>query len=136
MLLDGKRILIVEDDVLNLSVFSTILRKEGATVYQDALGHQTEVLYKYIGRIDIILLDLMLDRSNTSGYDLFDKLRNDTKLEDVPIVLVTASEGALKKAKEKGFNGFIGKPLDRKTFAKHIVDILDGQSVWVVPEPY
>lgn len=135
MLLKNKRILLVEDDVLNLSIISGILRKHGAKVFQDPLGHRTEMMIPYL-KVDIILLDLKLDRTNIDGYDLFEYLRSKPSLKEIPIVLVTADDGALTMAKLKGFDGFIGKPIDRSIFARQIASILEGKAIWAMPESY
>lgn len=130
--LDGKHVFVLEDDFLNLTVIMTILKGKGAKVYSDVWGTNTLNQLKYLPQVDLILLDLMLERTRLSGYEIFDQIKAEPKLEKVPVVLVTAADPdvELKKAQDKGFNGFFSKPLDRITFAEQIASILEGEKVW------
>ena len=131
MLLKGKNIFVVEDDPINLAVISSILRAMGAKVTIDLWGDTaTHTLVKAMP-IDILLLDLMLP-NNLSGYDVFDQVRAVPELKEVPIVAVTALDPGIgmNKAREKGFKGYITKPIRANTFGQYIAAILDGQEVW------
>ncbi len=132
MLLKGKRIFVVEDDPLNLAVIRTILQRAGAVVPFDPWGDTT--LDKMVSspfKIDVILLDIMLP-GQISGYDIFDAIQEIPELKGIPIVAVTASDPdvEMNKARKKGFNGYISKPLDRSKFARDIKAVLEGEEVW------
>lgn len=131
--LQGKRIFIVEDDVINMAVFAATLRQTNAIIVQDAWNANTIGLLNQSLPIDIILLDLML-RFKVSGYDIFDKIKANTQLRDIPIVAVSASdpEVEIPKAKSKGFAGFIGKPISTSEFPTQIAACINGQQVWYV----
>ena len=129
--LKGKRIFIVEDDHTNMAVNAVVLKSSGATIIQDPwTDNPIEKMKKYLP-IDIVLLDLML-RHNLSGYDVFDKMQADPELANIPVVLVSASEPGIEipVAKEKGFAGFIGKPVLPRLFPQQIAACLNGESVW------
>ena len=131
MLLTGKRIAVVEDDVTNMAIISTLLRQNGATVIQDPWNTGTVERLKQLLPIDLILLDLML-RHGISGYDIFDKLRATPEFATVPVVVVSASDPALEmnRAQQKGINGYIEKPVSYRDFAQQIEAVLDGKEVW------
>jgi CheY-like chemotaxis protein len=132
MLLQGKRIFVVEDDPMNLAVIRTILHRAGATVPYDHWGDTTlDRMMSYPFKLDMILLDLMLPHK-VSGYDIFDAIQEIPELQGIPIVAVTASDPdvEMKKARDKGFKGYISKPLDRVRFPQHIASILNGQEIW------
>jgi two-component system, cell cycle response regulator DivK len=131
MLLTGKRIAVVEDDVTNMAIISTLLRQNGATVIQDPWNTGTVERLRQLLPIDLILLDLML-RHGISGYDIFDKLRATPEFENVPVVVVSASDPALEmnRAQQKGINGYIEKPVSYRDFAQQIEAVLDGNEVW------
>jgi CheY-like chemotaxis protein len=133
MILSDKHVFILEDDITNLAIITAILRRHGATVYYDVWGASTLAQMKATPKIDIILLDLMLKRTNISGYTIYDQIRGDARLASIPVVLVTAADPdtELTVAKNKGFNGFIGKPIDRTTFGEQIAEVLAGKEVWV-----
>ena len=128
MLLTNKHIFIVEDNIMNYAIIKTILQTNGAILTHDRWGKEALVRIKDMEQIDLILLDLTLD-GETSGYDVFEQIKADAELCDIPIVAVSAS-GELKKTREMGFTGYIGKPIDRYTFPQAVAAILDGKSIW------
>ncbi|MBN1564783.1 MAG: response regulator [Anaerolineae bacterium] len=131
MHLDGKRVFVVEDDAKNLAIIAVTLKKHGAIVIQDAWNSgSVDMLMKY-RPIDIILMDLML-RGGRSGYDIIDQIRAEPKLADIPIVIVSASNASseMNRARQKGCQGYIEKPIDYHTFARSVADVIAGQEVW------
>lgn len=134
MLLKDKRIFVVEDDPTNLAITSFILKQHGAKVRFDAWGGGSEdrmVNFKP----HIILLDLHLP-GNIDGYDVLDAIRTREELNDVPVVAVTASDPSVEmnKARERGFAGYIPKPIRTGTFGKLVHDVLTGEPVWGISE--
>jgi CheY-like chemotaxis protein len=129
--LNDKTIMIVEDNVANLAVFNVVLRNSGARILQDFWNTDTVNLLQRFPSVDIILLDLML-HNGISGYDIFDKIKGFPQLGHIPIILVTAADPGIEmpKAKLKGFNGFIGKPIDALLFPQQIADCINGIPVW------
>jgi two-component system cell cycle response regulator DivK len=130
--LQGKRILYVEDDARNRSVVQIILQHAGATVEFERWGFAETAIPKINDfRPHLILLDLMFP-ANVSGYDIFDALRDVQTLKHIPVVAVSASdpEVEIPKAKSKGLNGFIGKPINIEMFAEYLVRVLAGETVW------
>lgn len=132
MLLKDKRIFVVEDHVQNRVVFHIALVKYGAVVDYERWGRSTAQRLKHSPPFDLIILDLML-AEEISGFDVYDEIRALPEYAATPIVAVSAMDPALAlpKTMEKGFSGFIAKPIDSQVFAKQIADILQGQKVWV-----
>ena len=62
------------------------------------------------------------------------KIRASDRLKSVPIIAVTAeaSQEQMTKARNSGFNGFLGKPLDPDKFPDQIYRILNGEDVWEI----
>lgn len=131
MLLKGKRIAVVEDDVTNMAIISTLLKQHGAAVIQDPWNSDTVNRLQQLLPIDLILLDLML-RHGASGFDIYDKIRATPEMAFIPVVLVTASDPAMamNKARSKGFAGYIAKPLAYYDFPHQINKVLRGESIW------
>jgi CheY-like chemotaxis protein len=131
MLLQGKRIAVVEDDVTNMAIISTLLKQQGAAVIQDPWNSDTVNRLKAMLPIDMILLDLML-RHGVNGFDIYDRIKEAAELADIPVVVVSASDPAMAmtKARNKGFAGYIAKPLVYRDFSQQVFDILDGKAVW------
>jgi two-component system cell cycle response regulator DivK len=82
---------------------------------------------------DLILLDIQL--SYQDGYAVLARLSEFAQLANARVVAVTANvmPHDIAKAQAGGFNGLIGKPIDRKRFPNQIKRILNGEAVW---EPY
>jgi CheY-like chemotaxis protein len=130
-LLKDKRIFITEDNVVNRSVMQLILETEGAVIAFERWGTETEKRLRDFAPIDLIILDLMLP-GEISGLDVFDNIRAIPEFTAIPIIAVSAKETdiAITETRAKGFNGFIGKPINRFKFAKQIAAVMNGESLW------
>ena len=131
--LKGRTVFIIEDDLGNRAIMQTLLEQAGAKVFFERWGTESVEKLKEVAAVDIILLDLMFPRGVT-GYDVFDAIRKELQFQEVPIVAVSASEPTISipKTQEKGFSGFISKPVDFDNFSKQVGTILDKGSVWDV----
>ncbi|HRQ42046.1 MAG TPA: response regulator [Chloroflexota bacterium] len=130
--LTGKRIVVFEDNVTNLAVIATALRRQGVAVIQDAWNTQTtEFLLQHLP-IDLIVLDIML-RKGISGYDVFDEWQVHPELSQILVVAVSSldAESEIPKAQTKRFAGFISKSINAMKFPEQIEACLDGKKVWV-----
>jgi CheY-like chemotaxis protein len=130
--LANKRIVIVEDDVANMAVFTVTLKRSGARIVQDPWNTGTLSLIRENMPVDLIILDLML-RRGASGYDIFDMLKADPELASIPVVIISASEPQIEipKAQEKGFSGYICKPIEQMQLAYQLADVIAGKPVWI-----
>jgi len=131
MLLQDKVVFIVEDNLQNRVVFQMILMRHGARVEFDRWGRDTLSRLKSLKQVDAIVLDLSLSLG-ISGYDVFDEIRADPQLGQIPIVAVSAGEPAIAipLTQKKGFNGFIAKPIDDDRFPRQLETIIGGGTVW------
>lgn len=132
MSLKDKHIFVVEDNMANLAVIRTILKQAGAIVpFENWADTTLQKMLTYPYPIDLILLDLMFS-DKVSGYDVFNVLQKTKGLSHIPVVAVTASDPdvEMRRAKEKGFKGFITKPINRRTFPQYLELILAGEEVW------
>lgn len=132
MLLEGKTIFLVEDDSVNLAIIRVLLKEHGANTPFDHWGDTTlSNMINLTSKPDIILLDIMLP-GKVTGFDIFDLIKAEPKLANIPIVAVTASDPdtTMPKAKAKGFNGYISKPINRHKFPKLLHKVLNGEEVW------
>ncbi len=131
MLLQGKRIFYVEDDVKNKTITQVILEQVGATFAFERWGNDVVSKIKAYMPVDLILLDLMLPHGIT-GYDVFEAIRREPEFLRVPIVAVSASDPSIEipRTRARGFDGFIGKPIDLRMFPQQIADVLNGKHIW------
>jgi CheY-like chemotaxis protein len=131
MSLKGKVIFVVEDNINNRIVFQMTLMRAGASVEFERWGDNAIQRLNRLTHVDLIILDLML-ANDVSGFDLHDQIREIPEHDDTPIIAVSAMEPAvaIPLAQEKGFTGFIAKPIDNQHFEQQILDILAGNAIW------
>jgi two-component system, cell cycle response regulator DivK len=120
--------LIIDDNSKNLGVLAQLLTLQGAraTRVNNPL-HLTETLAT-LEKVDIVFLDLEMPGLN--GYEVLKMLRAVPHFARVPIVAYTVHLSEVFTAQEKGFDGFIGKPVDSDRFPEQMERILKGESVW------
>jgi two-component system cell cycle response regulator DivK len=125
-------ILIVEDNVSNFILMARMLSYIGFHCEWKTSGFEVVEYADNLPRVDLILMDIRLPYED--GYEALSKLRQHEKLKVIPVVAVTAyaSEDQMKRAREAGFDGFMGKPLDPDRFPAQIQRVLRGESVWEI----
>ena len=114
--IEGKRILLVEDNELNAEIAKTVLEDVGALITRAENGQQALELFKEkpAGTFDAILMDLMMPVMD--GYTATRKIREleRSDAKTVPIIAMTAN--AFQEDAEKciavGMNAHLAKPLD------------------------
>jgi CheY-like chemotaxis protein len=119
----GRRVLIVEDNAVNLKLISEVLGTEGFVIDCATTAEQAQL--KLSQRVpDLILMDLALPQMD--GLTLTRVLKADPRFKDVPIVALTASAmvGDERKALEAGCAGYITKPVNTRTVAAQIAAFL------------
>jgi CheY-like chemotaxis protein len=131
MILKGKHIFIVEDNLTNRVVFQMSLLVEGAKVDFERWGDNIIAQLRSRPHIDLIILDLML-AGGISGYDIFTEIRTHNEFDHIPIVAVSAAETtvAIPKAQALGFSGFIAKPIDESLFPRQLARIINQDKIW------
>ncbi len=115
--LEGREILVVEDDVRNVFALSSVLEEKGAKVVIARNGREAlEVLGKRQTNgttgIDLVLMDIMMPEMD--GFTAMRHIRQKPDWQKLPIIALTAK--AMKDDQEKclqaGANDYISKPLD------------------------
>ena len=124
----GKKLLVVEDNELNLEIASTLLEEAGFEV--DTAGNGKIAVEKVeaasAGRYDLILMDVQMPEMD--GYEATRRIRAlpDKKKAAIPIVAMTANafEEDQKNALNVGMNGHIAKPLDIQKLFQVLSELL------------
>jgi CheY-like chemotaxis protein len=110
--LEGRKALIVDDDVRNIFALTSALEAHGVEVLRAENGRAgLEALEKHPD-IDVVLVDVMMPEMD--GYDTTRAIRRMERFKDLPIIAVTAK--AMKadrdKCVEAGASDYIAKPID------------------------
>ncbi|MFM8425975.1 MAG: response regulator [Chloroflexota bacterium] len=123
-------VLVVEDNVSNFVLIARMLGYLGIHCDWKTSGYEVVEYADTLPRLDLILMDIRLPYED--GYGALKKIRASERFKAVPIIAVTAeaSHEQMKKAKDSGFDGFLGKPLDPDRFPDQIRRILNGEPVW------
>ena len=112
----GELILIVEDNEKNLKLARDVLRFAGLRTFE-ATTAEDGIAIARRERPDLVLMDIQLP--GMDGIAALRKLRDDAETARIPVVALTAS--VMKSDRERfdaaGFDGFLQKPIDAKTFA-------------------
>jgi two-component system cell cycle response regulator DivK len=123
-------VLVVEDNVSNFVLIARMLGYLGIHCEWKTSGYEVVEYADTLPRLDLILMDIRLPYED--GYGALKKIRASERFKAVPIVAVTAeaSQEQMNKARDSGFDGFLGKPLDPDRFPDQIRRILNGEPVW------
>ena len=120
-----QRILVVEDNELNLKLVRDVLSHAGFDVVEATTGEQCVVLAAEC-RPDLVLMDLQLP--GIDGTEAMRRLRSDPLTQQVPVVAVTAFAMAddREQAIRSGFDGYLAKPISARQLASQVRGYLDG----------
>ena len=120
---DNKKVLLVDDNELNLKVASKILKEYNLKIVTVNNGLDCIKRIEDNEKYDIILLDIMMPKMN--GEETLNRLK---KIKDfnVPVIALTADaiDGRENKYLEKGFDGYLSKPIDKIELKKILVKYL------------
>ena len=105
-----KKILIVEDNELNVKLFSDLLEAHGYEVAQTREGLKAISMAREFGP-DLIIMDIQLPE--VSGLEVTKWIKNDDNLAHIPVVAVPAfaMQGDEKRIRDGGCSAYISKPI-------------------------
>lgn len=114
-----KKILIVEDNELNMKLFSDLLDAHGYETAQAREGLKAISMAKEL-KPDLILMDIQLPE--VSGLEVTKWIKDDQELANIPIIAVTAfaMRGDEKRIRDGGCADYISKPITITSFLSTI----------------
>ena len=128
-IVQGKHILLAEDNDLNAEIAIAILEEMGLVIehVEDGIKCVAKIEQEPAGTYDLILMDIQMP--NMDGYKATQAIRRlpDKEKANIPIVAMTANafEEDKKKAMEKGMNGHISKPIDVEKIEEVLLNVLN-----------
>ena len=112
--LEGKKILVVEDDIRNIYSLTSILEPKGAIIDVARNGKEAVdyINNKYNAKPDLVLMDIMMPEMD--GYTAMRKIRQNKEMVKLPIIALTAKamKDDQKRCLDAGANDYMAKPLD------------------------
>jgi CheY-like chemotaxis protein len=124
--MSGMRILVIEDNLLNMVLVRDLLTLAGFQVLE-AKDAETGLKMAREQRPDAILMDIQLP--GMDGIEATRIIRGDNDLKSIPVAALTsyAMERDMQEAKEAGCVRFISKPINTREFAKTVEDMIAEQ---------
>lgn len=127
MVFTGKKLLLVEDNMLNQEIAKAILEELGFSVKTANNGQEAVEMLAEAGvaDFDAVLMDIRMPKLN--GYEATIAIRNlDTPIKSIPIVAMTANafEEDKRRAFESGMNAHLAKPIDIKLLKATLARVL------------
>ena len=109
---EGRKILVVDDDVRNIFALTSALEHKGAIVEVGRNGLEAIAKLNEVEDIDLVLMDVMMPEMD--GYEATAQIRKDPRWRKLPIIAVTAK--AMKDDQDRclqaGSNDYLAKPID------------------------
>lgn len=122
-----KRILVVEDDLLNRMFICATLESHGFAVHGVADGAHVLASTEEF-QPDLITMDI--DLPSVSGEVLIRQLKADPKLKQIPVVAITAHVGAAEERsiRRAGAQDYLAKPISIRPFLSAVDRLLGNRS--------
>ena len=110
--LEGKKVLIVDDDIRNIFALTSLLERQKMQVVHAENGKDGIEMLKKTPGIDGVLMDIMMPEMD--GFEAMKAIRGISKFKSVPIIAVTAKAmtGDRQKCLEAGASDYITKPVE------------------------
>jgi two-component system, cell cycle response regulator DivK len=126
------KILVVEDNALNIKLFCDLLAAHGHEP-QPVLDSRLALDAARAFKPDLVITDIQLP--HVTGLELMELIRQDADLRDVPIMAVTAYSGVGddERIRAAGAQAYVAKPISVVRFAETVEELLAGKSLMAVP---
>jgi len=123
----NKKILVVDDNKLNLKVANRLLQKYNLDITEANSGFECIDMINNKKEFDLILMDDMMPKM--SGTETLEELKKDVSF-NIPVVILTANaiEGMKSKYIEKGFDDYLSKPIDITELERVLNKILNKEN--------
>ncbi|MCR5747634.1 MAG: response regulator [Lachnospiraceae bacterium] len=123
--MEGLKVLVVDDEYMNLVVATGIFRDYGMVVETASNGKESIEKFK-TNDYDVIFMDHMMPEMD--GVETMHRIREVSREQNKPVIFVALTANVVSGAKEmfakEGFDGFIAKPVNRSDFERAMARVL------------
>lgn len=111
-MIQGKKILLVDDDERNIFALSAVLKTKGPVLLVAKNGIECLELLRKHPDVDLVLLDMMMPEMD--GYQALQEIRADSRIHHIPVIALTAQamNGDREKCLAAGANDYCSKPVE------------------------
>ncbi len=122
----GQKILVVEDNELNLKLFCDLLRAHGYEAEPVRDGREAVDRARDFTP-DLVIMDIQMPY--VSGLELIERMKSDDELKSIPIMAVTAyaAKGDEERIRDAGAEGYVSKPISVMRFVDAVGGLLREQ---------
>ena len=119
----GQKILVVEDNELNLKLFCDLLRAHGYAAEPVRDGREAVERARAFSP-DLVVMDIQMP--HVSGLELIERMKADEELRAIPIMAVTAyaAKGDEERIRDAGAEGYVSKPISVMKFVEAVRALL------------
>jgi CheY-like chemotaxis protein len=118
-------ILVVDDNAINRQLAVYLLKKSGYNVFEADSGKE---VFEFLANRspDVILLDIQLPEID--GIEVLRRIRENDLTKEITVIALTAytMRGDKEKFEAAGFDGYLPKPIEPKTFVNEILEIYNS----------
>jgi two-component system cell cycle response regulator DivK len=121
----AQKILVVEDNELNLKLFCDLLRAHDYEAEPVRDGREAVASARAFAP-DLIIMDIQMP--HVSGLELIEELKADEELKATPIMAVTAyaARGDEERIRDAGAEGYVSKPISVVRFVEAVRALLEA----------
>jgi two-component system cell cycle response regulator DivK len=128
----AKRVLVVEDNELNLKLFCDLLRAHDFAVEPVSDGREAVARARAF-EPDLIVMDIQMP--HVTGFDLIREMKRDPGLRAIPVMAVTAYAGREdeERIRTAGANAYVSKPISLARFMEEVRALVPAEAVEETP---
>ena len=121
-----RKVLVVEDNELNMRLFCDLLDAYGYETYQCRDGAKAVEIARR-EQPDLIIMDIQLPE--VSGLDITRWIKDDESIRAIPVLAVTAfaMRADEQRVREAGCEGYLSKPIQMKSFLSTVQELVDDR---------